>query len=111
MSAYTEGPLRVAIDPTEPTLHCLWTDEEGVDQMSVLVARTCYAPASQANAERLARAWNNLGPVCEVLGELLFAAENADETGYVTDVGFLDLEALCEKARAALALATQKEAR
>ena len=38
-----------------------------------------------------------------VIGELLFAAENADETGYVTDVGFLDLEALHAKARAFIA--------
>jgi hypothetical protein len=34
--------------------------------------------------------------------ELLFAAENADETGYVTDVGFIDLDKLHDRARAAL---------
>ena len=32
----------------------------------------------------------------------LFIAENADETGYVTDVGFIDVDKEREKARAAL---------
>lgn len=48
---------------------------------------------AEARVERLA----------PVLRDLLFAFENADETGYVTDAGFVDLDSLKEKARAALA--------
>lgn len=38
------------------------------------------------------------------LNLMVYAHENADETGYVTDVGFMDMNKLCESARAALAL-------
>ena len=41
--------------------------------------------------------------VVEALKELLYTAENADETGYVTDHGFIDMDALFLKARTALA--------
>lgn len=52
MSAHTEGRLRVAQYSSEfPQLHALWTDD-------VLVARTCFAPASEANARRIVATWN-----------------------------------------------------
>jgi hypothetical protein len=38
------------------------------------------------------------------LNLMVYAHENADETGYVADVGFMDMDKLCESARAALAL-------
>jgi hypothetical protein len=38
-----------------------------------------------------------------LLQQMLDVAENADETGYVTDVGFVDLEKLHAEVRAALA--------
>jgi hypothetical protein len=41
--------------------------------------------------------------LAEALKDMLFAAENADETGYVADVGFIEIDALYAKARAALA--------
>lgn len=37
-----------------------------------------------------------------LLQQMLDVAENADETGYVTDVGFVDLDKLHEEVRAAL---------
>lgn len=37
-----------------------------------------------------------------LLEQMLNVAENADETGYVTDVGFIDLDKLHEEVRAAL---------
>ncbi|WP_153811358.1 hypothetical protein [Terrimicrobium sacchariphilum] len=39
------------------------------------------------------------------LKELLMVREWADETGYVQDVGFVDVESIHEKARAAIAKA------
>jgi len=39
------------------------------------------------------------------LKDMLLAAEWADETGYVQDVGFLDIEAIYESARKAIAKA------
>ncbi len=39
-----------------------------------------------------------------LLQQMLDVAENADETGYVTDVGFVDLDKLHAKVRAALAV-------
>ncbi len=39
----------------------------------------------------------------DIAKQLLFAAENADETGYVTDVGFIDLDVLHTEAHALLA--------
>lgn len=45
----------------------------------------------------------------KALTDLLFAVENADETGYGTDVGFLDLDKINEAARTSLsALAAAK---
>ena len=41
--------------------------------------------------------------VVEACKELLYTAENADETGYVTDHGFIDMDALFLKVRTALA--------
>ncbi|TXI84271.1 MAG: hypothetical protein E6Q40_09630 [Cupriavidus sp.] len=42
----------------------------------------------------------------DALNELFFAHENADETGYVADVGFLDLAAIEKKCREVLAEVT-----
>lgn len=43
------------------------------------------------------------------LESLLFIAENADETGYVTDYGFINIEAEQAKARAIIAKAKGAE--
>jgi hypothetical protein len=39
-----------------------------------------------------------VGPLVKSLRDTLFAARNADETGYVTDVGFLDVGKIHENA-------------
>lgn len=44
-----------------------------------------------------------IGELHRMLTQVLGAAENADETGYVTDVGFVDLDALHAQAHALLA--------
>ena len=63
-------------------------------------------------AERLVACWNAcaeiqnpaaIPDVVEACKELLYTAENADETGYVTDHGFIDMDALFLKVRTALA--------
>ena len=56
--------------------------------------------AARANAKK-PRKTN--GHLIDLLEQMLFAVENADETGYVTDVGFIDLDALHNKVRAAIA--------
>ncbi len=45
---------------------------------------------------------SRLRPMESLLQQMLDVAENADETGYITDVGFVDLEKLHNEARAAL---------
>lgn len=49
--------------------------------------------------ERVLRAAPEL---LSALEELLFAVENADETGYVTDCGFINLDAIHANAHAAI---------
>lgn len=48
--------------------------------------------------DQLAASREREGKALETLKNLLFAYENADETGYVTDVGFLDVDATCKTA-------------
>lgn len=57
---------------------------------------------AEANAKLIAAA----PALLELLQQMLDVAENADETGYVTDVGFLNLDKLHEQARAAIQSAT-----
>lgn len=100
MSAPTAGQLRVVHDSGDIFL---------MDKQSpqFMVARIYPGPAAEASAERLARCWNAHDGLVGALERLLFAAENADETGYVTDAGFVDLDAIYEQARAALAAARE----
>ena len=67
---------------------------------------------SEANAHRIVACVNScadfqnpaaIPDVVEACKELLYTAENADETGYVTDHGFIDMDALFLKVRTALA--------
>ncbi len=58
------------------------------------------------NAEQingyLAGEVSRLRPMEPLLQSMLDVAENADETGYMTDVGFVDLDKLHAEVRAAL---------
>jgi hypothetical protein len=74
----------------------------GMNSVKTAVLNWFYDQAQNqyACAPRLKREHAEL---VELAKELLFAAENADETGYVTDVGFIDLDALHGKTRALLA--------
>lgn len=56
---------------------------------------------SEANARLIASAPELL----EALQQLIMCAEYADETGYVADVGFVDIDSIHDKARAAIAKA------
>jgi hypothetical protein len=76
-SAHTAGRLTVEPDHTEPKLHTLWAD-------GVLVARTCFAPQSEANAARLASSWNEYDTLRDSVAKLRaslkpFAAFACDE--------------------------------
>ena len=51
---HTKGPWKIITNPVEYSeydLHTIWTDD-----MSVLIARTCFAPASKANARLIVKA-------------------------------------------------------
>jgi len=51
---HTKGPWKIIANPVEHSkydLHTIWTDD-----MSILIARTCFAPASKTNAELIAQA-------------------------------------------------------
>lgn len=54
---------------------------------------------------------NGLREMAEALEAELNTAENADETGYVTDVGFVDLDKLHANSRAVLARYHGKDAK
>lgn len=56
----------------------------------------------EANARLIASA----PALLDALKNLLFAVENADETGYVTEHGFIDLDAINAAARSAVESAT-----
>lgn len=66
------------------TLNAKWLDPQCWDGCQSLVLK---ARAEQAG---------------KLLQQMLDVAENADETGYVTDVGFVDLEKLHNEVRAFL---------
>ena len=65
--------------------------------------RTIASRMTETDARRIA----TLPTLTDLLEQVLVAAENADETGYVTDLGFVDLDALHAKARAAIAAARE----
>ncbi len=50
----------------------------------------------------LAAEVSRLRPLESLLQQMLDVAENADETGYVTDVGFVDIDKLHGEVRSAL---------
>ena len=50
---HTDGDWKVIQDETYPTLHQIWTDVNS-DDMPTYIARTCYAPRSEANAKLMA---------------------------------------------------------
>lgn len=52
--------------------------------------------------ERLTKAEGSNRKLSELLQQMLFVSENADETGYVTDVGFVDIDKLHNECREAL---------
>jgi hypothetical protein len=100
MSTHTEEPWRIGADPTEPKLHLIWTDEEGVDQMSVLVARTCFAPASEQNANRIVTCVN----ACRGIPAPAKALEDARKAlGFLMKYARSDVQRdICRSALAAL---------
>jgi hypothetical protein len=52
---FTDGNWKVRIDETFPTLHQIWNDVSS-DDIPTFIARTCYAPRSEANAKLMAAA-------------------------------------------------------
>ena len=52
---HTPGPWRIAVDRDYP-LHLIWTDEGTPNSPGTLIARTCYAFDSEANARLIASA-------------------------------------------------------
>jgi hypothetical protein len=74
---------------------------------AIRAAKRILSPRDVATElEYVARIIDQETPHAELVASLrdvLFAAQNADETGYVTDVGFLDLDAIHDKAHALLA--------
>lgn len=91
---HTPGPW----DVFEGTV-CIYTTtlEKGAGvAMAGMAART--PEEQQANARLIAAAPELL----EAVELLLFSSEWADETGYVQDVGFMDLGDIQAKARAAV---------
>jgi hypothetical protein len=91
-----------------------WAEEQGYETRYYM---TAGAPFSNKETQAAWLSWQaraalpsapSEGPsdrvkeLSTLVEELLFAAENADETGYVTDVGFIDLDKLHDRARAAL---------
>jgi len=59
----------------------------------------------EKTAQRIVAAMNREAHhqrLLDALKNLIFAAENADETGYVTDVGFVDLYKIYAEAHAAI---------
>ena len=55
---------------------------------------TLFAENAQLRAQ--------LGATASLLEQMVNVAENADETGYVTDCGFVDLDKLHAEVRAAI---------
>ena len=52
---YTDGKWKVVQDETYPTLHQIWNNSNSGD-IPTFIARTCYAPKSEANAKLIAAA-------------------------------------------------------
>lgn len=50
---HTPGPWEVSIYEEYPTLHTIWSKKE---EIPTLIARTCYAPRSEYNANLIAAA-------------------------------------------------------
>jgi len=54
-AAFTPGPWRLAADSEYP-LHLIWTDSDAPNSPGTLLARTCFAFDSEANARLIAAA-------------------------------------------------------
>lgn len=113
--------------PTPELLPCPFCGSEAsVHEFQKRIAIICVNPNCWAQQKatkelfpQIVAAWNTRRPLerqrdtaldalRETVGALenkMFASDNADETGYVTDAGFLDLEAIDEAARSALTTA------
>lgn len=52
---HTDGDWKVIQDENYPTLHQIWNDVNS-DDIPTYIARTCYAPRSEANAKLIAAA-------------------------------------------------------
>lgn len=85
---HTDGNWKVLPDETFPTLHQIWNDSNS-DDIPTYIARTCYAPKSEANAKLIAAA-----------PELLEACQRAFQV--------LESENIFGQARLLLAMAIKK---
>lgn len=74
----------------EPEPQRLWNEEDMRDYAAARVQAANHVWTERTRNLR------------SLLQQMLDVAENADETGYVTDVGFVDLDKLHAEARAAL---------
>ncbi len=52
---FTDGNWNIKQDQSFPTLHQIWNDVNS-DDIPTYIARTCYAPRSEANAKLMAAA-------------------------------------------------------
>jgi DNA repair exonuclease SbcCD ATPase subunit len=98
--------------------------EQDVRQiLDTYVGVEARAEKAEADYTRVAREFNDLSAkstfelanlkarvatLASLLEQMLNVAENADETGYVTDCGFIDLDKLHAEVRSALAPATKE---
>lgn len=114
----TPGPWKKGSTHCNPNAKCFKTTIYSVTEDAVAETVTFWSGGrfvtkrnaeearlnSMANARLIAAA----PALLEALEKLLFAVENADETGYVTDHGFIDLDAINEAARAAIQSTQQR---
>lgn len=68
----TKGKWTIEKDKEYSTLHNIWSDAESILVSGTLIARTCYAPLSEANAQLISKAPELL----DALYELVCAFEN-----------------------------------
>ena len=78
-----------------------WVNDDLDDPDYDYVEDVILAAINRAQSEEVKR-------LADLLEQMVNVAENADETGYVTDVGFVDLDKLHAKAREAIAAARKK---
>lgn len=99
---FTEGNWKIKQDTSFPTLHQIWNDVNSEDAPTY-IARTCYAPKSEANAKLIASAPEMLDQLIEsnkAFEALLsvFGSKMAITTKYGISMQIKENELIIEKA-------------